>query len=394
MAVSSERFAWPLWQGGLRGGLILVITLACLAALSNPLLPQAWAHEIRPSVATLEVTPGGQRYTVTIITNLEAVITEIGEAHDDTAESPQAAEYDALRRLQPADLQARFETFRERFLDGVSIRFDGQAVRPNQLQLSIAPVGDVDLPRDTEIVMRGTVLAGARSLTWQWDSAFGSSVLRVVGSSGDLYTDWLRDGRESDPVPIEGPPDLSAHAVIAQYVEIGFLHIVPMGLDHILFVVGLFLLSPLLKPLFWQITAFTLAHSLTLALGMLGVLTLPGALVEPLIALSIVYICVENVFTQRLTLWRPALVFTFGLLHGLGFAGVLSEIGLARDDFILGLIAFNIGVEAGQIVVVLVCYAAVFMFLNQPWYRQRITIPASILIAVIGIYWTLERVFL
>ena len=342
----------------------------------------------------MEMTSGATRYTVTLTTNLEAVMTEIGEDHEDTDASPQAAAYDALRLLAPGALEERFEEFRGRFLEGAAIRFHGQIVRPDQIQLTIAPVGDTDLPRDTVVVLSGPVPPGATSLTWQWDTAFGSSVLRVEGEGGTLYADWLQYGRESDAIPIKGPPDLTAIQVMTQYFEIGFVHIVPLGLDHILFVVGLFLLSPMLKPLFWQITAFTLAHSVTLAMGMLGVLEISPAIVEPLIALSIVFICVENLFTQRLHAWRPGIVFAFGLLHGLGFAGVLSEIGLASDDFVLGLIAFNVGVEAGQIAVVLVCLILVFAFLKKPWYRQRITIPASVLIGIVGTYWTVERVFL
>ena len=166
----------------------------------------------------------------------------------------------------------------------------------------------------------------------------------------------------------------------------------PKGLDHILFIIGLFLLSPRLKPLLWQVTTFTLAHSLTLALSMLGVLKLPSSIVEPLIARSIVYVAVENMMTDRLQRWRPAVIFAFGLLHGLGFAGVLSEIGLSTADFAAGLIAFNVGVELGQLAVVAACFLTVGLFRGAPFYRAAITVPASLVIAVVGAYWFIERV--
>ncbi|MEZ5476855.1 MAG: HupE/UreJ family protein [Thiolinea sp.] len=174
---------------------------------------------------------------------------------------------------------------------------------------------------------------------------------------------------------------------------IGFQHILPKGLDHILFVVGLFLLSTSLSVLLWQITSFTLAHSVTLALGMLGWVQVSAAIVEPLIAASIVYVCLENVFSDHLSRWRPLVIFCFGLLHGLGFASVLHEIGLQSDDFALGLIAFNVGVELGQLSIILLCFLAVgWWFGHRSWYRSVITIPASLVIAGIGTYWFLERV--
>jgi hydrogenase/urease accessory protein HupE len=147
---------------------------------------------------------------------------------------------------------------------------------------------------------------------------------------------------------VAGGLTVSAGEVFRDYIGIGFTHIVPKGLDHILFVVGLFLLSPRLKPLLIQITSFTVAHSVTLALAMLGVISAPASIVEPLIAASIVFIAVENLATNRLSPWRPFVVFGFGLLHGLGFAGVLTEIGLSPAHFASGLIAFNVGVELGS----------------------------------------------
>jgi len=185
---------------------------------------------------------------------------------------------------------------------------------------------------------------------------------------------------------------MSAGQVFLDYIGIGFTHIVPKGLDHILFVVGLFLLSPRLKPLLIQITAFTVAHSVTLALAMLGVISLPASIVEPLIALSIVYIAIENLATNRLSPWRPFVVFGFGLLHGLGFAGVLTEFGLTPTHFVSGLIGFNVGVEAGQLAVVAACYALFgAWFSDKSWYRARVTMPMSLAIGCMAIWWVAER---
>jgi hypothetical protein len=115
-------------------------------------------------------------------------------------------------------------------------------------------------------------------------------------------------------------------------------------------------------------------------------------MVEALIAASIVYVCIENIFLNKLSRWRPLIIFAFGLLHGLGFASVLGDVGLEPSSFVAGLIGFNVGVEVGQLAVIAACFLLVgFWFRNKPWYRNVITIPASILIALIAIYWVLER---
>jgi len=172
---------------------------------------------------------------------------------------------------------------------------------------------------------------------------------------------------------------------------IGFEHILPKGLDHILFVVGLFLFSIRLKPLLLQVTAFTLAHTITLGLSIYGVISLPANIVEPLIALSIAYVGIENCLSSRLRTSRLALVFCFGLLHGMGFAGVLTEIGLPRSEFLTALVTFNIGVEFGQLAVITLCLLLVGWCRTKSWYRSVIVIPASLLIALTGLYWTFER---
>jgi hypothetical protein len=190
---------------------------------------------------------------------------------------------------------------------------------------------------------------------------------------------------------------------------VGFDHILPKGLDHILFVLGLFFLSTRWGPLLWQISAFTLAHTFTLALGALGWVNISGSIVEPLIAASIVYVAVENLFQRGLTKWRPLIIFGFGLLHGLGFASVLSEFGLPDDQFIPALIGFNVGVEVGQLTVIamaaLVLLGCVRLAkgsdLNEveapvasyPVMFRAVSLPASLIIAIVGAYWCVERVF-
>ncbi len=101
----------------------------------------------------------------------------------------------------------------------------------------------------------------------------------------------------------------------------------------------------------------------------------------------------ENVITSKLTVWRPFVVFGFGLLHGMGFAGVLRELGLPESQFLTALLSFNIGVEFGQLTVILSAFLAVGMWgRGKDWYRPRVVIPASLAIAVVGLFWTVQRV--
>ena len=178
------------------------------------------------------------------------------------------------------------------------------------------------------------------------------------------------------------------------YLQLGYSHIIPLGIDHILFVLSLFLLNPKLKPIFWQATAFTLAHTITLGLAIYGVIKPLANIVEPIIALSILYVALENIFSPRLKASRIGIVFLFGLIHGMGFASALTDLGLPKNAYLSSLLMFNLGVELGQITVIL---AAFFLlakpFGNKPYYRKYIVVPLSILISLIAAYWTIERIF-
>jgi hypothetical protein len=180
--------------------------------------------------------------------------------------------------------------------------------------------------------------------------------------------------------------------VIWFYLKLGFEHIVPLGVDHILFVVCLCLLNNKFKTVLWQATAFTVAHSITLALSMQNIIVWPAEIVEPIIALSIFFVAVENLLLDKLKPWRIVLVFLFGLIHGVGFASVLSDIGLPRDKFLTSILSFNLGVEIGQIVVIAILFGLIIVpFGKKPWYRKFIVFPLSVIIACIALYWTIQR---
>lgn len=182
--------------------------------------------------------------------------------------------------------------------------------------------------------------------------------------------------------------------VFFYYLKLGIQHIVPYGTDHILFVVGLCLLNSNIKTMLWQATAFTVAHSITLALSMKSIIVAPPAVVEPIIALSILFIAIENLLTSELKPWRIALVFGFGLIHGLGFASALNEIGLPRNNFLTSILAFNVGVEVGQVAVITTVFLLIIFPLRRTSnYKKKVVYPLSVLIGVVALYWTIQRTF-
>lgn len=376
-------------------GLHLPALLIAVAAATAGLIgAPAGAHELRPAIVAASIERAGG-IELRISLNLEAYTAGIGAQHSNTAQSDRAPVYDRLRGAAPEALREQFMPFAAEFASGLGLAFDGAETVLTLRSVEIPPVGDPSIARISTLVLTGTAPAGAGTMTWAADERLGSNVIRVAraGESEPFFSAYLRGGEASQPIPLQGVVEQSTWSSLASYLAIGFEHIVPKGLDHILFVVGLFLLSPHLRPLMWQVTGFTLAHSVSLALGIYGLVSVPAAIVEPLIAASIVFVAVENLFTDRLQRWRPAVVFGFGLLHGLGFAGVLAEIGLPREQFVTALIGFNLGVELGQLAVITACFLAVGLwFRNRHWYRRAIAMPASAAVALVAAFWFVERI--
>lgn len=344
---------------------------------------------MRPAIA--ELTLGQTETRLTIETNLEALIADIDlSTVRDTDEAENAADYDGLAALEPEELRRAFQRFWPAMRSGLEITVDRQHVDPVVTGVEIPPPDTEGLARTSIIAF---TLPAGREVSFQWAKSYGDIVVRQLGVADDIaYTGFLSGGERSPPIMIDGGVTQGPVATLTRYVAVGFDHIIPKGLDHILFVLGLFFLAPRIRALLWQISAFTLAHTVTLALGATGAVVVDPAIVEPLIALSIVYVAVENVFIGHLSPWRPVLIFAFGLLHGLGFASVLADFGLPDAQFLPALIGFNIGVELGQIAVVLLAFMAVgFWFRDRTWYRPRIAVPASLCIAATGTYWAAER---
>jgi len=204
----------------------------------------------------------------------------------------------------------------------------------------------------------------------------------------------LQSGVEADKIFFKENNFRSNLVSFMNFFVLGIQHIIPKGLDHILFIFGLFLFSSSINKLVKQITIFTIAHSVTLIFVSLSVIKINSNIVEPVIALSIVYVGVENIFKNYIKEYlRYIVILFFGLLHGLGFALVLSDIGYRSSKLYLNLISFNIGIEVAQISLILFLYLLVgIKFAKNQYYRIVFQLPSSIFIASIGLYWFFERI--
>ena len=369
-----------------------VAALLLANALAPPGVGPALAHPLAFTEVTLTLGDDGT-FEADLIYDLDALALGVSLDTDD------AELVAALESLPPDEFELRVARLRLLFERRVRVRFDGQ---PTPFEVSFPDYGtpratDAEIPTVLGLAARltGAIPEGASTVGFFASRAFGEVHLTIVDTMRDAEVrSVLEAGARSDPLDLTGPvAPPGRREVAARYLRLGFVHIVPEGLDHILFVLGLFLLSARLRPLVWQVTAFTVAHAATLTLAVLGVVSLTPRLVEPLIALSVAYVAIENVLTDRLTRWRPAVVFGFGLLHGLGFAGVLGELGLPRDERLLALVTFNAGIELGQLAVIAAAAGSFGWFRSKPWYRRRLAVPVSAIIAVVGVTWAVERAF-
>ena len=291
----------------------------------------------------------------------------------------------------PAQRDARLAQLGSVFADRIVLFVDGHEVRAEAVEYRPPPTSPADAL--ATFTLTGHMPRGASTLRWLYGMVADPYPLEIRQTDGSSTIEWITGTNWSGTIDLTRSfPRPTRWAIARQYLVLGYTHILPKGLDHILFVLGIFLLSPRLKPMLLQVTAFTVAHSITLGLSIYGLVSLPSRIVEPLIALSIAYVAIENLVTRELKPWRLALVFMFGLLHGMGFAGVLRELGLPRGEFLTGLLTFNLGVEGGQLTVIAIAMLLVWPCVTKGWYRHRVVLPASLVIAAVGIYWTVARV--
>ena len=370
------------------------ILLVAWISITNPFVSPLQAHDLEFTYTVIVIREDNS-YQIDVTADLDAIALGLSQG----IEAQQVVKI--MRRLSPKELEERISKLRRIFHENMGLFFDGTQV--NSVSLSFPEYGlPISDNVETQTILgltarfTGDLPVGTKTITINIERSFPPVYLTIID---------LRNGRDQQQVLARGetsePYSLSVEQIgkssnnlttFKQFLYLGIWHIIPEGLDHVLFVLGLFLLNARPKFLLWQITAFTIAHTITLAISSYGLITFPPTVVEPLIALSISYVAIENLFTRALKFWRPLIVFGFGLLHGMGFAGVLREIGTPDHNFLITLLSFNFGVEIGQFGVILFAFLTLGWFQTRMWYRPLVTIPMSLLIAFMGLYWFAERI--
>lgn len=349
-------------------------------------------HNLEFTFTVLVIRADG-KYQIDVTTDLDALALGVGLG----ANSATLAR--TLATMPKTALEERLTELRQILAKQLVMRFDG-AIATMDLEFpEFGTMKNAEVPSYIGLTARftGVIPERIRALTFQADRKFPPVYLTIIDQAGgrDNQQVLLR-GEESRRHTINSSDSDEAEgtwSAATRYLQLGISHIVPDGLDHALFVFGLFLLSTRVRALLWQISAFTAAHTITLALAGAGIITLSSTIVEPLIALSITYVAIENLLTDRMTSWRPTIVFCFGLLHGLGFAGALSDLGLPTNQFLISLLAFNTGVEIGQLTILMAVFLLIGWAQHRRWYRPRVSMPCSLAIALVGLYWFLKRIF-
>jgi hypothetical protein len=356
---------------------IVMITL-CVAMLFAIV---ASAHEIGKTQVQAALRDG--IYEIDVVVDPDALLPTL-EAYGQRT----------ISRDQPrGERDRRIAALAGVFLERAAVSFDGRAAVSAFEYMPASAFNDY-AQAPSKVRLRGTVPPGASDFTFTYGLALGTYALNARIGDGPVQTQWVVGGAPSAPVSLSAPlPPPTRTGIGWQYFALGFTHILPHGFDHVLFVVGIFLLTSKWRSIVAQVSTFTIAHSITLALTMYGIVSLPAKVVEPMIALSIAYVAIENLMVSELKPWRLALVFSFGLLHGMGFAGVLRDLGLPRPAFLTALVTFNVGVEAGQLTVIAIAFAACAYWQqhDRAAYRRVIVVPASIAIALAGVFWTVQR---
>ena len=373
-------------------------SLLLLSLLLFSLASPAQAHELGTIQVYVTFHPGGTWQ----------VDASIDEEHIPPIPATRPAgetRYGPIAGLTP-DFKARLGTFLSAIADRSTLAFDGRPTVPEALSVDrpVPPADDpfAPLPKVT-LHLKGAIPPGAKTATFSTTLPIGSYPLSLT-NEGDAIPSrrWPQGGPKAetgDPFPLSPrvvPPPLGRVAL--RYLGLGFQRILPQGTEAILFALGIFLWSRRRKPLLAQLAAFTAGFALASAATLHGPLPLPAMasrLVEPAIALSILYVALANLLPRRLQPLHFALVALCGLPYGLACGKTLRDLSPPRSVLATAALGFDLGALCGLLAVLAAAFVLVGSpFSNRSWYRHRVIVPASLALATIGLYWSIERIFL
>ena len=354
------------------------------------------SHEIKPSIA--DFTYDENFLNIKIRLNAELILSNIDASKISNTNSSSLSDiYDKLRILNKIELEELFKSSWQEISTNIDIKINNETKKINLINIEVEDIKNFEISRDTHIYLQVLLNNNSEYFTFSWIKKYGPIILRENSNhklEDELFTEYLQSGIESNQFSFNEKNFKNRLNSFIKFFVLGVQHIIPKGLDHILFIFGLFLFSSSLKKLITQITIFTIAHSITLIFVSLSLMKINPQIVEPIIALSIVYVGIENIFKNYVKEYlRYVVILFFGLLHGLGFALVLSDIGYRSTDLFINLISFNLGIEVAQISLIFILYLLIALnFAKNKNYRILFQVPSSILISSIGLYWFFERI--
>jgi hydrogenase/urease accessory protein HupE len=365
---------------------LLAVLAWILAAVPAP------AHVVGLSSITLRIEDGKLGVHMTYASR-EMLLLAAVDANDDGQLAPNEFEF-AQKQLEAIAA------------DMLEVQFDGTAARPTAVESRLFlesndiyfhmtyPVGLSDRLRLRSVVLP-KLSRGHRQYVELQDSAGNVRADKMLRVDNDVFEVDLRNAlMPPSEAPAAATTPQTKHS-FGSFLLLGVEHIW-LGYDHVLFLLALMIVGGSFRSIVLIITSFTVAHTITLALATLDLVRVPGAIVEPLIAATIIYVGIENIVHRNLR-WRWVLTFFFGLVHGLGFASVLRDLGIGAGSstgVAVPLIAFNVGVELGQVVIAAVVLPVVWRLQKHPAFVPRYVTACSALVALAGGYWLVERTLL
>ena len=352
------------------------------------------AHEIKPTV--VEFSKIENQINLVLIFNAEAFLANVDASiYKETKNSSKSKIYDELRLLSKEMLKERIFKSKDQITNSIFVKTSEKPLKLKVVEIDVLDENNIEKVRFTKIYFKTYNQIIETPIKFSTKKIFGPLIFKnfsnINKDTQKPQLQWLKPGNQTSQIEILEEKNNFPNLLISG-VWNGIIHIIPYGFDHILFILGLFFFSHKLKTLLIQVTTFTIAHSTTLILGGLGYVTISVVIVEAIIAASIIWIGFENLFRKNMNISRIGVIFCFGLLHGLGFASMFKLIGLEGTDYYLNLLSFNVGIELGQILVLLPLVILIPLFNRIKLYRILIAIPASIIIALFGVDTFINRV--
>ncbi len=349
-----------------------------------------YADVVKPHLIELSVFDSTIELRLNV--SIEAIITGIGTNYKNTKEAPTAKQYDFLRKLSAQELLVEFNKFENKFLADILFNINDNRVDLIRKKIKINNVGYTKRPRSS-VIIYSAKFKTLKTISWQYNQPFNNA-FRFRFYQQDKYSwqswYWLKPNEKYNINIAEFKPVTIVQNFI-KFISIGFQHVIPLGFDHILFIIAMALSTINIFNLITLVSSFTLAHTITLALASSDIIQIPTTFVEPLIAISIAFTAIEVLFFKYKHLRQLIIVFCFGLLHGLGFATMLKT--FTSDDFISTLIGFNVGVELAQIIIVSIIFSIVFLLKKYNFkYQILFVIPIASIITLIALYMTFTRI--